>query len=246
MLLARPLRPQHVVEEQVGGVRRGQPAQLEARPVDDDLPQAADLGVDVQGHGCLQRGHGEPVIRNAPEPAIPERLRGARPLSTSETGSVCGPRGRMTWSRSSSAWRLPRRPPGGRPSGELIIAGCFVCFARDRLGPGAAGEPAWAAAVALRGHRHWLERSVRVRRAAVMNQACWRSARAHCSRLPSVTCPPNPPCCSSTRPGAITHGARAWRLHLGAVLGLPTVGVTHRGLLAAHVRNSVAHPDWPA
>ena len=35
--------PQHVVEEQLGGVLRGEPLQLQAGPVQDDLVQAADL-----------------------------------------------------------------------------------------------------------------------------------------------------------------------------------------------------------
>jgi hypothetical protein len=36
-------RPQHIVEQQVPDVLRGEPGQLQARPVDDGLPQLADL-----------------------------------------------------------------------------------------------------------------------------------------------------------------------------------------------------------
>ena len=46
--------PEHVVEQQVGGVVRGQPLQLEVRPVQDDLAQQADLGVHME-HGSQTR-----------------------------------------------------------------------------------------------------------------------------------------------------------------------------------------------
>ena len=36
-------RPQHVVEQQVADVLRGEPGQLQARPVNDGLPQLAHL-----------------------------------------------------------------------------------------------------------------------------------------------------------------------------------------------------------
>ncbi len=62
----------------LGGVGRGQPVQLKARPVDDDLPEVADLGADVQSHGCLQADTGT-HDQKCPGQAIPERLRGARP-----------------------------------------------------------------------------------------------------------------------------------------------------------------------
>ena len=39
----RTLRPQDVVEEQAAHVGRREPAQLEPRPVEDDLAQDADL-----------------------------------------------------------------------------------------------------------------------------------------------------------------------------------------------------------
>src|SRR5436309_15477949 len=47
------------------------------------------------------------------------------------------------------------RPEPWRPSdGARAVAGCFVCFTRGRVGPGAAGEPGWAAAALLVGHEH--------------------------------------------------------------------------------------------
>ena len=45
MLGLRPAHPEHVVEEQVGGVVGGQALELEVGAVQHHLPQAADLGI---------------------------------------------------------------------------------------------------------------------------------------------------------------------------------------------------------
>ena len=42
--------PDDVVEEQLLGVRRGEPTVLETGPVDDHLAQVPDLGVDREPH----------------------------------------------------------------------------------------------------------------------------------------------------------------------------------------------------
>ncbi len=137
-------------------------------------------------------------------------------------------------------------PPAWRPpSGDLIIAGCFVCFGRDRYGPGAAGEPAWAAAVALRGHRH-LAGTVRAGTAGGRYEPGLLALREGPLLEAAVRDLPAEPAVLLVNATGRDHPRRAGlALHLGAVLGLPTVGVTHRGLLAAHERNSAAHPDWP-
>ena len=54
MLGLGPAHPQHVVEEQIGGVVRGEPLEFQVGPVQDHLPQAADLGIHVE--------HGTPVL----------------------------------------------------------------------------------------------------------------------------------------------------------------------------------------
>ena len=48
VLLLRPAHPEHVVEEQVGGVVGGQPLEFQARAVQYHLPQAADFGIHVK------------------------------------------------------------------------------------------------------------------------------------------------------------------------------------------------------
>ena len=52
VLLLGALDPEHVVEQVLVVVGRGQPLQLEVGPVQDRLSQAAHLGVDVQVHGA--------------------------------------------------------------------------------------------------------------------------------------------------------------------------------------------------
>ena len=42
------LHPQHIVEQQVVVVGGGQPLQAELRPVDDDLAQLANFGIDTK------------------------------------------------------------------------------------------------------------------------------------------------------------------------------------------------------
>ena len=119
-----------------------------------------------------------------------------------------------------------------RPVDECLIGGCFVCFPRGGHGPGGAGDRAWAAAAAGRevvtvegaaGAAYeagllalregaLLERAVRALRAASDVLLVNATGRDH-PRLAGLA------------------------LHLGAVLDLPTVGVTHRAL--------VAHGDRP-
>ena len=48
VLPLRPLDPEHVVEQELVVVARGQPLQAQLGPVHDDLPQLADLGVNAE------------------------------------------------------------------------------------------------------------------------------------------------------------------------------------------------------
>jgi hypothetical protein len=50
------LYPQHIVEQQLFRIRRGQPAMLEARSVHNHPAQRADLGLDSQCHSDLLEG----------------------------------------------------------------------------------------------------------------------------------------------------------------------------------------------
>jgi len=137
-------------------------------------------------------------------------------------------------------------PPAWQPpAGELMIAGCFVCFGRDRHGPGAAGEPAWAAAVALRGRRH-LAGTVRAGVASGPYEPGLLALREGPLLEAAVRDLPTEPAVLLVNATGRDHPRRAGlALHLGAVLGLPTVGVTHRALLATRELNSAPQADWP-
>src|SRR6266508_3985516 len=103
-------------------------------------------------------------------------------------------------------------PPWQLPEGELEIGGCFVCFERGPAGPGQAGDRGWAGAASLSG---------------TTAIACGRAGAAYEPGLLAL------------REGRLLEEAvkrlprrAGLALHLGAVLGVPTVGVTHRPLLA--------------
>jgi deoxyribonuclease V len=126
-----------------------------------------------------------------------------------------------------------RPAPWRPPDGPLAVGACFVCFPRGHAGAGAAGDPAWAAAVVLRGRRV-LARSV-VSGAAEAGYAAGLLALREGPLLDAAVRGLNqPPDVLLVNATGRDHPRRAGlALHLGAVLDLPTVGVTHRPLLAA-------------
>jgi deoxyribonuclease V len=119
------------------------------------------------------------------------------------------------------------------PSGSVRLGACFVCFPRGPTGPGAQGDPGWAAAVILGGP------SSVVRGAAGASYEAGLLALREGPLLEAAVGGMN------ARPDVLLvngtgrdHPRRAGlALHLGAVLDLPTVGVTHRPLLA--------RGEWP-
>lgn len=131
-------------------------------------------------------------------------------------------------------------PPPWRPSDldgpdpePLHVAAGWVTFARGASGPGAAGDPAWAAAVVTRGSRVSERTVVRGHAAAgyapgllalrigpLLGEVVGRLARAADVLLVDAT--------------GRDHPRRAGlALHLGAMLDKPSVGVTHRPLVAS-------------
>jgi deoxyribonuclease V len=130
-------------------------------------------------------------------------------------------------------------PPTWRPvEDEVRIGGCWVCFPRGLSGPGAAGDPAWTAAVTMLGEQTLAEAAT--------------EGLAGASYVPGLLALRLGPLMEqavralSTQPEVLLvdgtsrdHPRRAGlALHLGQVLGMPTVGVTHRPLLARGA--------WPA
>jgi deoxyribonuclease V len=129
-------------------------------------------------------------------------------------------------------------PEPWSPVAEALVAGCFLCFGRGASGPGQAGEPGWAAAALVRhgelvgsalvrGESGWRYEAglLALREGPLLEAAVRALAQAPHVVLVDAT--------------GRDHPRRAGlALHLGAALGLPTVGVTHRPLAAAG--------SWPA
>jgi deoxyribonuclease V len=117
--------------------------------------------------------------------------------------------------------------------GTMSIGGCWVCFPRGLVGPGTEHDPAWCAAVIMFGSRVVEQRMISgiagapyvpglmaLRLGPLMEQAVRTlSARPDVLLLDAT---------------ARDHPRRAGlALHLGAELDIPTIGVTHRPLVAA-------------
>jgi deoxyribonuclease V len=130
-------------------------------------------------------------------------------------------------------------PAPWRPGAAPLVGGCFVCFGRGVGGRGARGERGWAAA-ALGGAVGRGGGGVAVVRGSA--GAPYRAGRLALREGPlleaAVRALPHAPDVLLVDATGRDHPRRAGlALHLGAVLDLPTVGVTHRPLLASG--------DWP-
>lgn len=123
-----------------------------------------------------------------------------------------------------SPWRSPAR--------DLAAAGCFVCFERGKPGPGAAGDRGWAGAALSRAGRSVASASM-TGRAGAPYEGGLLALRAGALLEAAVAALGAEPDVLLVNATGRDHPRRAGlALHLGAVLGLPTVGVTHRTLLA--------------
>jgi deoxyribonuclease V len=123
-------------------------------------------------------------------------------------------------------------PPPFQPADRTVVGGCFVCSTRAKTGAGAAGDPLWAAAAAARA-------TVVV---AAEARAPYRPGLLALREGPALEAAVR--ALEQTPDGLLVDGTgrdhprrAGLALHLGSVLELPTVGVTHRPLLAAG--------DWP-
>jgi deoxyribonuclease V len=124
-------------------------------------------------------------------------------------------------------------PPSWEFAPGARVGGVFVCFARGGSGPGGAGDPAWAAVgvgdetvvVSGRAGAPYEPGLLALREGALLEAAARKLAEAPDVLLVDATGRDHP------------RGA-GLALHLGAVLDLPTVGITHRPL--------VAEVEWPA
>jgi deoxyribonuclease V len=142
----------------------------------------------------------------------------------------------VTWPASRAALvaeqeaLATRRPPAWRPGDTPPeIAGCFVCFPRGATGRGAAGDQAWAAAASPAAGA-----VVVTGTAGAPYDPGLLALREGPLLAAAVRALPHRPDVLLVDATGRDHPRRAGlALHLGAVLALPTVGVTHRPLVAA-------------
>jgi deoxyribonuclease V len=122
-------------------------------------------------------------------------------------------------------WRLPA---------NARVAGCFVCFPSDDPGPGGVGDPAWAAAATVDPP----EIATATGEAGAEYRAGLLALRAGPVLEAAIRALQTPPDVVIADATGRDHPRRAGlAVHLGAQLDLPTIGVTHRTLLA--------RGEWP-
>jgi deoxyribonuclease V len=127
--------------------------------------------------------------------------------------------------------------PLWQPPVRSNVAGCFACFPRGYAGPGRAGEPAWAAAAVYRG-KHCVARVAVAGRAGAPYLPGLLALRAGALLENATRSLPMRPDVVMVDATGYDHPRRAGLArHLGAVLDTPTIGVTHRPMLAVG--------DWP-
>jgi deoxyribonuclease V len=124
------------------------------------------------------------------------------------------------------------RPPPWHPPAAPVVGACAVRFPRGQRGRGARGDAAWASAVALRGREVLAEAVVTGEAAApyAPGLLALREGPLLEAAVRALAVTPDVVLVDAT---GRDHPRRAGlALHLGAVLELPTAGVTHRPLVA--------------
>jgi len=135
--------------------------------------------------------------------------------------------------------------PWTPPPGPLAVGACAVYFPRGQEGRGARGDPAWAAAAVAEHGRVVAQSFVRAGAGAAYEAGllALREGAVLERAVRALQLMPHVLLVDAT---GRDHPRRAgMALHLGSVLDLPTVGVTHRPLLASgpwpeDVRGAVA------
>lgn len=124
-------------------------------------------------------------------------------------------------------WRLP-----DRSARDLLVAGCFVAFMPGEQGPGRAGDHAWTGAVLWRDGAG-IARVALPGRTGAPYRPGYLAAREGALIAGALSALPERPAVVLVDATGRDHPRRAGlALHLGALLGVPTVGVTHRPLIA--------------
>ncbi len=124
-------------------------------------------------------------------------------------------------------------PPPWRPRPKLLVAGCFLAWLRGEAGPGRAGDRAWVAAAVCDGPTVIASAVVPAVAASPYEPGllALREGPGLEAAVNAVAVRPDVVLVDAT---GRDHPRRAGlALHLGAVLDIPTVGVTHRPLRAS-------------
>jgi deoxyribonuclease V len=133
---------------------------------------------------------------------------------------------RQLASRRPAPWHLS----GPRP----LVGGCFVCFARRAPASDHEGELGWAAAALTRGDRHPAGTTVvRGHVEAPYRPGLLALREGHLLESAVRALPERPEVVIANATGRDHPRGAGLALHLGAVLDLPSVGVTDRPLLAS-------------
>ena len=124
-------------------------------------------------------------------------------------------------------------PPSWHPEGDgLSAAGCFVVFPRGRFGPGTDGDPATAAAVIVRNSRATATRIVHGLAGAPYAAGHLYLREGQVLEEVVRQLPDRPDVLVVNGTGLNHPRYAGMAMHLGYLLDLPTVGVTHRPLCA--------------
>jgi deoxyribonuclease V len=150
----------------------------------------------------------------------------------------------LTWPGSAEALMALQRelarcrpPPWALPE-EPRIGGCFVCFPRGAVGHGERGDAAWAAAGVVEPRGEPVTAVITGRAGAPYTPGLLALREGPLLEAAVRALPAAPDVLLVDATGR-DHPRRAGLATLlGAILELPTVGVTHRPLLA--------QGDWPA
>ncbi|HEX6493367.1 MAG TPA: endonuclease V [Candidatus Dormibacteraeota bacterium] len=128
--------------------------------------------------------------------------------------------------------------PWWPPASELLAGACFIASPTGTSGPGSAGDPAWVAAVTWRAGSGAVEQVVRTATVPAPYASGLLALREGSALAAAVAALDRAPDILLVDATGADHPRRAGlAVHLGAVLGIATVGVTHRPL--------VAHGDPP-
>jgi deoxyribonuclease V len=148
-----------------------------------------------------------------------------------------------TWPESAAelvAWQEQlrhARPSLWTPAPHVAVGGCFVCFPRGETGAGARGDRAWAAAAVI-ADKAASHTTVVAGEAGASYAPGLLALREGPLLEAAVRALPRRPDVLIVDASGRDHPRRAGlAVTLGVVLDLPTVGVTHRPLLATG--------DWP-